>query len=78
MAFSMVILLVYSMSLPTGIPIAMRVTFSPARRNWPDKISCRCLAFDRGIGGYDDFIDLAVLDAPHQVRYSQLVRADAV
>jgi hypothetical protein len=31
MAFSMVISSVYSMSLPTGIPIAMRVTFTPAR-----------------------------------------------
>ena len=29
MAFSMVISSVYSMSLPTGMPIAMRVTFSP-------------------------------------------------
>jgi hypothetical protein len=30
-AFSMVISSVYSMSLPTGMPIAMRVTFTPAR-----------------------------------------------
>lgn len=33
MAFSMVISSVYSMSLPTGIPIAMRVTLTPARFN---------------------------------------------
>lgn len=33
MAFSMVISSVYSMSLPTGIPMAMRVTFTPARFN---------------------------------------------
>ena len=31
MALSMVISSVYSMSLPTGIPMAMRVTFTPAR-----------------------------------------------
>lgn len=31
MAFSMVISSVYSMSLPTGMPMAMRVTFTPAR-----------------------------------------------
>jgi hypothetical protein len=31
MAFSIVISSVYSMSLPTGIPIAMRVTLTPAR-----------------------------------------------
>ncbi len=30
MAFSMVISSVYSMSLPTGIPMAIRVTFTPA------------------------------------------------
>ena len=30
-AFSMVISSVYSMSLPTGMPIAMRVTLTPAR-----------------------------------------------
>lgn len=30
-AFSIVISSVYSMSLPTGIPIAMRVTFTPTR-----------------------------------------------
>jgi hypothetical protein len=30
-AFSIVISSVYSMSLPTGIPIAMRVTFTPMR-----------------------------------------------
>jgi hypothetical protein len=34
-AFSIVISSAYSMSLPTGIPIAIRVTLSPARRNWP-------------------------------------------
>ena len=33
MALSMVISSAYSMSLPTGIPIAMRVTLSPARRS---------------------------------------------
>ena len=31
MAFSMVISSVYSMSLPTGMPMAMRVTFTPTR-----------------------------------------------
>ena len=31
MALSMVISSVYSMSLPTGMPIAMRVTFTPTR-----------------------------------------------
>lgn len=35
--FSMVISSAYSMSLPTGIPIAMRVTLSPARRNCPER-----------------------------------------
>ena len=33
MAFSIVISSVYSMSLPTGIPMAMRVTFTPTRFN---------------------------------------------
>lgn len=37
MALSMVISSAYSMSLPTGIPIAMRVTLSPARRSCPER-----------------------------------------
>ena len=37
MAFSIVISSVYSISLPTGIPMAMRVTFRPCRFNCCDK-----------------------------------------
>ena len=36
-AFSIVISSVYSMSLPTGIPMAMRVTFTPARLSCCDR-----------------------------------------
>ncbi len=36
-AFSIVISSVYSMSLPTGMPMAMRVTFTPARFNCCEK-----------------------------------------
>ena len=36
-AFSIVISSAYSMSLPAGMPVAMRVTLSPARRNWPER-----------------------------------------
>jgi len=37
MAFNIVISSVYSMSLPTGIPIAIRVTFNPCRFNCCDR-----------------------------------------
>jgi hypothetical protein len=37
MAFNMVISSAYSISLPTGMPIAMRVTLRPARRNCPER-----------------------------------------
>ena len=37
MAFSIVISSAYSMSLPTGMPMAMRVIFIPGRFSWPDK-----------------------------------------
>jgi hypothetical protein len=37
MDFSIVISSAYSMSLPTGMPIAIRVTLSPARRNFPER-----------------------------------------
>lgn len=36
-AFNMVISSVYSMSLPTGIPMAIRVTFKPGRRKCSDR-----------------------------------------
>src|SRR5579862_771916 len=35
--FSIVISSAYSISLPSGMPIAIRVTFTPARRSCPDK-----------------------------------------
>jgi len=35
--FSMVISSAYSMSLPTGMPIAIRVTRSPALRSCPER-----------------------------------------
>ena len=42
------------------------------------KIGGRGFAFDGGIGGEDDLVGLAVLDALHQIRNAQLLRAHAV
>ena len=78
MAFSMVISSVYSMSLPTGIPMAMRVTFTPAALELLREIGRGGFAFYRGIGGEDDFVDVAGIDAGEEIRDAQLVRADAV
>ena len=61
MAFSIVISSVYSMSLPTGIPVAMRVTFTPRGLSCSREISRGGFAFDGGVGGDDDFVDLAAL-----------------
>ena len=78
MAFSMVISSVYSMSLPTGMPIAMRVTFTPAALQLLGKYTCGGLAFDCGIGGENDLVDVSGIDAGDQIRDAQLLRTDAV
>ena len=59
MALSMVTSSVYSMSLPTGIPMAMRVT----RRSLPlqllGEVGGGGFALDRGIGREDHFFDFS-------------------
>ena len=77
MAFSMVISSAYSMSLPTGMPIAIRVTFS-RHVAIGRKISRRRLAFDGRIGGQDHFVHLTVLHPPHQIGNAQLLRAHSM
>ncbi len=62
-AFSIVISSVYSMSLPTGMPMAMRVTFTPAALELLREIGGGGFAFDGGIGGDNDFVDIPGVNA---------------
>jgi len=58
MALSMVISSVYSMSLPTGMPMAMPVDFHACASKLLRWISGRGLASDGWIGGDDDSVDV--------------------
>ena len=66
-----------SRSLPTGMPIAMRVTFMPSGFSRRDKIDRRRFAFHRGIGRQNDFLALRPRDAVQQALDLQLLRPDA-
>ena len=59
------------------MPIAIRVTFTPARFScW--KISSRSFALNRWIRRNDDFVNIARVDASNEVRDAQLLRSDSV
>ncbi len=77
-AFSIVISSVYSMSLPTGMPMAMRVTFTPRTLELMRKISRSRFAFNRRIRRHDDLIDVASIDAGNQIRDAQLLGPNPV
>ena len=77
MAFDMVTSSANSRSLPTGIPMAMRVTFTPSGLSRLRQVDRRGFAFDRGVGGHDHFLDLALPDALHQALDLELLRPDA-
>ena len=58
--------------------MAIRVIFTPWRAQLLREIGCGGLAFDRGIGCEDNFVNVARLDAADQVVDPQLLGADAV
>ena len=55
-----------SRSLPTGMPMAMRVTRGPKRLQQAREIDCRRFAFDGGIRRQDDFFYLILVQSVHQ------------
>ena len=57
MALCIVTSSAYSRSLPTGTPIAIRVTLHAERLEQARQIQRRGLAFDVGIGGENDLLD---------------------
>ena len=77
-AFCIVISSVYSRSLPTGTPIAMRVTRDAERLEQPRQVDRGRLALDGGIGGEDDLLDAALLHAREQALDLQVVGTDAL
>jgi hypothetical protein len=78
MARAMVTSSAYSMSLPAGTPVAMRVIFDVVGAEGGGEPACCGFAFEGGAGGEDDFVDFAALDAGEEVGGAELVGADAV
>ena len=67
----------YSRSPPTGRPDANRVTVIPIDLSMRAKIRCSGFALKVGVGGDDDFLDGAVIEAGEEFPDPQLLRTDA-
>ena len=78
MALCMVMSSAYSRSLPTGTPMAMRVTRTPSGLSSRREVDRGRLAFDVRVGREDDLVGAARLDAAEQALDPQLVGPDAL
>ena len=67
----------YSRSLPTGMPMPMRVTLMPSGLSSFREIDGGGFAFHVRVGGDDHFFDCAVGDAFDEALDAQLLRTDA-
>ena len=67
----------HSRSLPTGTPMAMRVTRTPSGFSEPRQVDGGRLALDGRARGEDHLLDAAGADALEEARQAQLVGADA-
>src|SRR6056297_794235 len=48
------------------------------RLDLPGQVERRCIAFDREVGGYQDFLDPALPETIHQLGNLEILGADAV
>ena len=78
MALTMVTSSAYSNSEPTGIPMAMRLTFTPERFDEAGNIDGGCFPLDGGAGGKNQFLYRAAPQALEQILELQLVGANAL